>query len=199
MPESVWEWGNVWACVCVYNVRMCILVYMHVCMGIHVYMGYVHVNGYMLVWVHVCSVTCCIILDSLVRFELGSGRIEFAFVVDPIHGWFKDRSIGWSVDLYRFMQWRPDGNSVPKLHHFMWVFVLVSSLLLLSVGIYVLLVSFHVTVCYILAVWSLVLLHETSLSVHLIYLGHLSDYQRHFMCWQFVAVALGLVLEYLRL
>jgi len=33
------------------------------------------------------------------------------------------------------------------------------------------------------------------MSVHLIYLIDLSDYQRHFMCWQFVAVGLGLVLD----
>ena len=53
-------------------------------------------------------------------------RSRFMLIVDPIHRRFEDLSIGWSVDQYRFVQWRPDGNSVPKPRHFMWVFVLMS-------------------------------------------------------------------------
>ena len=29
---------------------------------------------------------------------------------------------GWSGDPYRFVQWRPDSDSVSKPYHFMWVF-----------------------------------------------------------------------------
>jgi len=45
--------------------------------------------------------------------------------MDPIDWQFEDRLMGWFEDPYRFMQWRPDGDSDPKLHHFMWVFVLI--------------------------------------------------------------------------
>jgi len=53
----------------------------------------------------------------------------------------------------------------------------------LSVGIYILHLSFHVTFYYILPVWLLIPLHETSMIVHFIYLVNRSLYQRHFMYW----------------
>ena len=64
-------------------------------------------------------------MDSFVRSELGNGRFEFIPVIDPIHWRFEDRSMRWSSDPYRFVQWRPDGDSVRKPRHFMWVFALV--------------------------------------------------------------------------
>jgi len=57
--------------------------------------------------------------DQLLETRTRSG---FMLVVDPIHRQFEDRSIGRSEDQYWFVQWRPDGYSVPKLRHFMWVF-----------------------------------------------------------------------------
>jgi len=44
----------------------------------------------------------------------------------PIYWRFEDWSMGRSEDSYRFVQWRSDGDSDPKLLHFMWVFALVS-------------------------------------------------------------------------
>ena len=71
-------------------------------------------------------------------------RSGFVLVVNPIHRQFEDRSIGRSEDQYRFVQWRPDDDSVPKPRHFMWVFVLMSfSYLPLSIYICILLLSFH--------------------------------------------------------
>ena len=67
--------------------------------------------------------------------------------------------------------------------HFKWVFAFVLfSYLSLSIAISVLLVSFHVTIWYIIPAWLCVSLHETSLSAHLIYLVDMSDYLRYFMC-----------------
>ena len=48
---------------------------------------------------------------------------------------------------------------------------------------YMLLLSFHVTFCYILPVWLLVPLHEISMIVHFNYIVDRSLYQHHFMCW----------------
>ena len=63
----------------------------------------------------------------------------------------------------------------PKFCHFMWMFVLMSFLyLLLSVSVYMLLLSFHVIVWFILPVWLLVLLHEISMSFHLNYVVYMS-------------------------
>ena len=53
----------------------------------------------------------------------------------------------------------------------------------LSVCVYMLHLSFHVTFCYILPVWLLVPLHEISMIVHFNYIVDRSLYQCHFMCW----------------
>ena len=71
--------------------------------------------------------------------------------MDSIHCRFEDRPMRWSENSYRFVQWRPDGDSDPNSRHYMWVFILMLfSYLLLSVGVHMLLVSFHVNNCYIL-------------------------------------------------
>jgi len=95
---------------------------------------------YMFVYHRVYSVACCSDSDLLVRYELGNRSFGFMFVVHSIHWRFEDRSMGWSEDPYRLMQWRPDVDSVPKPRHFMWVFALISfPYLLLSV----------LTICYL--------------------------------------------------
>ena len=119
-------------------------------------------------------VACYSVSDSLGWSKLGNERFRFIPILDPIHKLFEDRFMEWSVDQYRFVQWRPDGDSVLKLRHFMWVFVLMC--LPLSVCIYMLLLSFHVTFCYILSVWLLVSLHETLVIVHLIFVIDMSLY-----------------------
>jgi len=53
-------------------------------------------------------------------------QIGFVPVVNPIQGRFKDRFMGWSGDPYQSVWRRSDGDSVPRLRHFMWVFALVS-------------------------------------------------------------------------
>jgi len=52
-------------------------------------------------------------------------RFGLELVMDPMHWRFENRPMGWSVDQYRFVQWRPEGDSVTKLRHFMWVFAFV--------------------------------------------------------------------------
>jgi len=73
----------------------------------------------MLVWVFsvylylfVCSVACYRVLDPFRR----SG---------PIQWQFEDLSMRWSVNQYRFVQWRPDSDSALKLRHFKWVFLFI--------------------------------------------------------------------------
>jgi len=81
----------------------------------------------------------------------------------PIRRRFVNRSMGWSVYQYRFVQWRPDDDSALKLRHFMWVFVLTSFLyLLLPVVFMSLFVSFHVIIWHTLPVWLPMSLHMTS-------------------------------------
>ena len=63
--------------------------------------------------------------DSLGWSKLSNRRFGFVSILEPMLRRFKDRSIGWSVNQYRFVQLRPDGDSVLKPRHFMWVFVLV--------------------------------------------------------------------------
>ena len=107
-------------------VGVCVYLYTYICLG-------VCLNTCM------CTVGCsydfkCVVMcdsdpDPFRRFELSNGRprtwFRFVPIMYPIHRQFEDRPMGWSGDLYQFVQWRPDGDSVPKLRHFMWVFVLV--------------------------------------------------------------------------
>ena len=122
-------------------------------------------------------------------------RSGFVSVVDPTHRRFKDWSMGWSVDEYRFVQWRPDSDS------FRNCVISCECLFLCHFLFYrycVLFVLFHVILYYILPVWLAVSLHETLLIVHLNCEIGISLYQYHFMCWQMTVVGLGLVLIYRR-
>ena len=124
---------------CIY---VCILVYVYVWVYTYVYacmLWSVYMYESMFVWVHVFG--CVLQRFRFVRWDPDPIRINAC--VDPIHTRFEDRSMRWSVDQYRFVQWRPHDDSVPKPRHFMWVFVIVD--LPLSVCIYMLLLSFYVT------------------------------------------------------
>ena len=128
---------------------------------------YSYVYAYMWVYTRIFTCTCrwrtcmsvlcvCVLIPFLSVFscviqryrpfgEIRTccGRLNFVFVVDLIHWRFKDRPIRWSRGSYRFVQWRPDGNSDSKSRHFMWVSVLILfSYLLWTVDIYMLLVLF---------------------------------------------------------
>ena len=72
-----------------------------------------------------CSVACYNISDLFGKIRTRYWRFGLVPVMDPIHRRFEDRSMRWSIDQYRFMQWRPDDDSFPISRHFMWVFILV--------------------------------------------------------------------------
>jgi len=109
----------VYTCICIY-VIICGCIPVFVC-GVYMYVCIL-----VFVWVHVCWVACCSVSDPFDEIRTRCRRLEFVFVDYLIHWLFKDWPMGWPGDPYRFMQWRTDGNSVPKLSHFMWVFALVS-------------------------------------------------------------------------
>ena len=93
---------------------MCILcIWVYMC---------VYVYECMFVWVHGLG---CVLhrLDPFGEIRTHCKRLKFVFVNDPIHWRFEDQPIGWYGDSYRFVQWRPDGDSVLEPRHFMWVFV----------------------------------------------------------------------------
>ena len=155
---------------------MCTCVGVRVCVCMHVWVLSMHL------YLFVCSVACYSVSDPFgeIRTQLQETRTRsrFVLVVDPIHRRFENRSMGWSVDQYRFVQWRPDGDSVSKPHHFMWMFVLVSFSFL------PLLCFIRIISCdFILPVWLAVSLHDTLVIVHLICVIYMSLYQCHFMCW----------------
>ena len=105
---------SAWVYVCPMNVclGMCIK---YVCMCVYVY-------GCMFVWVHGLG---CVLQrsDPFAEIRTRCRRLEFVFADDLIRWRFKNWPIGWFGDSYQFVQWRPDGDSVPKPCHFMWVFV----------------------------------------------------------------------------
>ena len=108
-----------WNCV-----RMCILVYtyVYVCTWVYTYVSVY--SGVCLACIYVYMyvlVACYSVLNPFGELRTSyrtSDPIQVRVVVDPIQWGFEDRSIGWSVDQYQFVQWRPDGDSVPKLRHF---------------------------------------------------------------------------------
>jgi len=168
-------------------VGICVYLYTYICGCTRMFMMYI--VECIPVREYVCVSSCVWLRVAALRIRLvRSGPLQetrtrsgFVLVVDPIPWQFEDWFMRWSIDQYRFVQWRPDGDSVPKSRHLMWVYVLVY--LPLLVCIYILHLSFHVTFRYILSVWLLVPLHETSMNVHFNYIVDRRLYQYHFMCW----------------
>ena len=148
---------------------MCTSVYQYVCI-------------FVFVWVHVCLVVCSAIRTYLVRSWPSNGRLGLVFVEDPTQWRFENWSIGWTGDSYMFAQWRPNGDSNLKPHHFKWVFALVPFSLLTVISIvYILLVLLRETICFILSVWWPVSFLETSEIVPLIFLVDMRIFWHHFM------------------
>jgi len=85
------------------------------------------------------------IMNSFVRSELSNGRFSLVLVMDPTRRRFEDRHMSRLRDTYRFVQCRPYGDSDPKSRHFMSVFARIIFLFIIVSIIYILLVSFHVT------------------------------------------------------
>jgi len=116
---------------------VCVYLYMYV--GVHVCVGLLGRVFSIHLYLLVC-VGCMLQYFGFVQWDLNPASgdpdpIWIRVVVNPTHRRFEDRFIGWSVDQCQFMQWRPDGDSVPKPRHFMWVFILmpISSLSLLCI------------------------------------------------------------------
>ena len=160
--------------------------------GVYAYL-YTYVYGYMricpyacvgvkrvFIFICMCLVACCSDSDPFVRSKLGNMIFGFVSILDAMHRRFEDRFMGWSVDQYGFMQWRPDGDSVSKPRHFMWVFVLMSF-------------SFLPLLCFIRIISCDFILYFTSLTCcitswgicnfYLIWVVDMSLYRYHFMCW----------------
>jgi len=188
---------HVWECV--YNVYVCVNSYICMYVGVHVWVCTCDLH----VWV--CYV-CMLISLSLYMIAWYSDtdpfgesrtrcrRFKIVFVMDPIHWRFENWPTGRFEEPYRFVQWRPDGNSDLKPRYFMWVFALVLfSYLPLSVDICVLIVLFHVIVWYTLLVWLPVSFHVIPVSIHFDYIAYLSAYQHHFMWWLVATIDSGLV------
>jgi len=130
---------DVCACVgmCIYIYNMYVCVYSYICMyvGIPVYVCTCGVRVWIHVWVYYVCVDSPSSLylvasyndtDPFGEIRTRYRRLEFVLVVNPIQWQFEDQSMRWSRDSYRFMQLRPDGDSISKLCHFMWVFVSMS-------------------------------------------------------------------------
>ena len=112
--------------VCVYSYRC-----MHVGIRVCIYMQVWVLSLYLCLYV---CVGCVLQYFGPVWWDPNPATgdpdpIRICALVDPIHRWFEDRSMRWSIDQYRFVQWRSDGDSIPKPRYFMWVFVLVHFLI----------------------------------------------------------------------
>ena len=69
---------------------------------------------------------------------------------------FKNWPMKWSGDSYWFVQWRPESDSVPKLRHFIWVFVYWS----------ILISAFYLNISCICIYYSVLLCSCQSLLLH---------------------------------
>jgi len=49
-------------------------------------------------------ISCYSSSELFAQSEFGKGRIEFVLAVDLMHWRFEDRPMGWSGDLYRFVE-----------------------------------------------------------------------------------------------
>ena len=84
-----------------------------------------------IVWcIHACMIAYYSVMDPFGKIRIGYGRFKVVPVMDPIPWRFEDRTMRWFKDPYRFVQWRLDSDSDPKPHHFVWVFVYWSILIL---------------------------------------------------------------------
>jgi len=126
----IWVYNYVYVCMII--VHMDSIVFTCTCGSTRVCVctciGYMYECVMCLCWFPFLSVrlvACYSSSDSFVRFEHGNGRFGVVLVMNPIHRRLEEWPMWWSVDQYRFVQWRPDNDSILKLRHFIWVFVLV--------------------------------------------------------------------------
>ena len=155
-----------YCCVCLY---MYVYMSVHVCVSMHMWVF----SMYLYLFVCVGYVPQHFVLRWDPNPASGDpDTIRIHAVVDPTHRRFEDRSIGWFVDQYQFMQWRPDGDSVPKLRHSMWVFAL--SHFLIYRYLCVLCFTFIISCGY--------LIYFTSVNIY-ITLWVMSEHSLYLFCW----------------
>jgi len=138
------------------------------------YMGvYACIFFYMCVYLWSCGIMCVWLRGTTISVRSGPvwwdpyGRFGFMSVMDPIHCRFKNRPMGWFGGSYRFVRWRQDGDSDPKPHHFMWVFVYWS--ISISVFLPYCLMRFYILFCIIFFIPATIVISWYSHIVLLIY------------------------------
>ena len=167
---------------------------------------YVYVYGcvFVCILVFMCGAYVFVCISVILE-----SRIVFAKEPDPI--WTRVRKVSkcqsiWrptyemiqrSVPVRAIKTRRRFGSKLVSFH--VSVYSCGISLFIIVSSIYILFVSFYVTIYFILPVWLLVSLYKTSVSVHLIYVANMSIYQCHFIWWLVATIDLGLVVVYLAL
>ena len=190
---GVFTWLCAWVC---YNIHACIYVYICVYTCIRIYVGVhvclcvyveecIRVRGYICVFM--CLVVCYSVTDLFGEIRTIAGdpdpiricasyRPNTIAIRKSIHGMIRR-----SVPVRAVKTRRRFSSKTASFHVNVcsWVFLY----LLLLVCAYMLLLSFHVTFCYILPIWLLVSLHEALVIIHLICVVDMILYQHYFMCW----------------
>ena len=150
------------ACIYAYVHYFVLLVYIYTCTYIHecgcTRMCLCARVGVKHVFIFICICDACMVawysdLDPFSEIRTRYRRFGVVPVMDPISKRFEGRSMGWSGDSYRFMQWRPDDDLILKPRHFMWVFAFVLfSQITISSSVYMLLVLLYETIYFTLSV-----------------------------------------------
>jgi len=197
--SCVWLSACVIGCVCI----SVVLVRMYAWLGVHKSVLYTCtcIRVCVFIYMHGCVNVCMCVFGCMVQ---RSGPVwwdpdplqeiwicarygpDILTIWRPIHGMIR-RSVPVRAVKIR----RRFGSKIASFH--VSVCSCIISLFIVVSIIYMLLVSFHVTVWYILPVWLPVSLHEMSMSVHFNYTVYLNTYQRHFMWWLVVIIDPGLV------
>ena len=144
---------------------------------------WVFIRVFMCTCVRVCSVAWQSVLDPFGKIRTRYRRFGFVLVVDPIDWQFENRS--WDDLEIRTGSCSEDQMTIQIQNRVIsceCLFLCYFICILLSVCLYMLLLFFHVIIWCILSVWFPVSLHESSVSIHLIYLADLSVYWCHFLC-----------------
>jgi len=173
-------WVNAWVYVCLYlYLYVCGCTRMCLCarVGVAYIYAYMYVFGYVLqcfgfVW---WDLNPAIGDPNLIRI-CARYRPDTMVIQRSTHGMIR-RSV--PVRAVKTKRWF--SSETTSFH--VSVHTCVFPYLPLSVCVYMLHLSFHVTFYYILPVWLLLPLHETFMIVHFNYIVDMSLYQYHFMCW----------------
>ena len=149
---------------------------------------------WMYVWVHVCLVACCIDPDLIVRSKPVNRDPDLCSMWTRYTGDLKtdirdDSEIHTNSCSEDHMAIRIQSHAFPVsvCSCIIFLFIVASS-------IYMLLVSFHVTICFILPVWLRVSFLVMSVSAHFICTVDMSVYLRQLIWWLVPTIDSGLVM-----